>query len=92
VTDKGVTILAEQLKTNQPLTNINLWGNVIGIAGAIALEEALCDNKTVRYIKLDGNSDIMDSSNKFTPPTRYAGHHTFDQLVAATSFWGRRLC
>jgi Ran GTPase-activating protein (RanGAP) involved in mRNA processing and transport len=66
MTDEGVKLLAEQLKTNRSLEAVGLRYNVIGIDGAIALEGALLVNHTVRWIHLEGNSDIMDSkSNPF---------------------------
>jgi len=54
--DEGAIALAEALKSNRTITNVNLGWNSIGIKGAIALAEALKVNKTIKEINLWHNS------------------------------------
>ncbi|KAF9928709.1 hypothetical protein BGZ67_006820, partial [Mortierella alpina] len=52
----GMKVLAEALKINKTLTNLNLQGNAIGVNGERALAEALKINKTLTNLNLQDNS------------------------------------
>ncbi|KAI8595623.1 hypothetical protein EDD21DRAFT_420478, partial [Dissophora ornata] len=49
-------VLVKSLKTNNPLTTLNLENNSIGNEGALALSEALKINTTLTTLDLGGNS------------------------------------
>ena len=54
--DIGATALAEALKGNTELTDLNLWYNNIGDIGATALAEAIKGNTALTYLGLRGNN------------------------------------
>ena len=59
----GAKALAEILKTNTTLREINLWGNNIGNEGVIKLAGALRENKTLTKLNLGWNN-IDDAGAK----------------------------
>jgi hypothetical protein len=60
LTEKQVCLLAEVLKTNSCLTELDLGMNNIGAAGAAALGEALETNSTLKQLDL-GDNQIGDA-------------------------------
>ena len=56
ITDAGATALAEMLKENTTLQQLNISGNSIGQGGATALAEMLKENTTLQQLNISGNS------------------------------------
>lgn len=52
VGDNGVIDLAEMLKLNNSLVQLNLYCNSFGNKGATALHEALLENKTLCKLEI----------------------------------------
>ena len=52
---EGVTLLAESLKINSSIQNVNLQENDIGTDGAAAIAQALRSNSSIRKLRLDSN-------------------------------------
>lgn len=52
INNEGTKVLAEILKTNTSLVNVNIETNRIGAEGMIALAEAIKVNKTLKEVKV----------------------------------------
>ena len=61
----AIQIFAEQgLQTNQHLQELNLYGNLIGDEGAIAIGHALSHHPSLKLLDLSGNPSIRDEGMK----------------------------
>ena len=56
ITDRGATTLAEMLKENMTLQQLDISNNSIGIGGATALAEMLKENRTLQQLYISNNS------------------------------------
>ena len=56
ITDRGAATLAEMLKENRTLQQLNISDNSIGGEGATALAETLKENRTLRQLEVTNNS------------------------------------
>ena len=56
ITDRGATALAEMLKENKTLQQLDVSDNSIGDGGATALAEMLKENKTLQQLGVSSNS------------------------------------
>ena len=56
ITDRGATTLAEMLKENTTLQQLNISNNSIGDGGATALAEILKENTTLQQLNISNNS------------------------------------
>ena len=54
--DLGACFLAQALKTNVSLREINLYDAKVGIVGHIALAEAALQNTTLKVLKLSSKN------------------------------------
>ena len=52
ITEKGVSYIAEALKTTTALTKLDLWGNAIGDKGLLFLTDALITNTSLSTLDL----------------------------------------
>jgi hypothetical protein len=74
VDDEGAEKLADYLKTNPPLRELNLWANEITDKGAIALGEAFKFNTNLRMFSLMLNKKItLDGIRGLETAVRDAG-------------------
>ena len=56
ITERGATALAEMLKENRMLQQLNVSNNSIGDGGATALAEMLKENRTLQQLSVSDNS------------------------------------
>ena len=56
ITDRGATALAQMLKENRMLQQLDVSRNSIGVGGATALAEMLKESRTLQQLNVRGNS------------------------------------
>lgn len=79
--NKGASALAEALKVNTTLEQLDLSSCGIGGLGAKALAEALCSNTSLMSLNLEFNDDIGDQSKQLLQDA-IEGRQDFDLVVS----------